>query len=266
MKKLSFITVLFFSACTTTQVTTTAPSNNNASSIVVDGKFFATVFQQKAAEYRALCFQAYNMARWRLDNYAGTTNKPKAIITDIDETVLDNSAYQAKQALQGKDYDPASWAAWVEKAAADTVPGSASFLKYAASKGITIFYITNRDGKEKAGTIRNLQAFNLPDADEAHVITKQGTSSKEERRLNVLSTHEVIMLLGDNLADFSILFDKKPIDERLRNTNFSAADFGNRFIVLPNPVYGDWEPAMYNYNRYTIPQKDSVMRSVLRSY
>ena len=265
MKKIIFISLLFLAACSPQPVSTT---NNNipGRSIVVDGKLFATIFQQKAAEYRALCFQAYNIARLRLDNYKPYSTRPKAIVTDIDETLLDNSPYEAHQVLQGKDYDPASWNEWTAKGIADTMPGSASFLKYAASKGVTIFYITNRDERERAGTIKNLRAFNLPNADSAHLMSRQNTSSKEARRLAVSSTHEIMMLLGDNLADFSILFDKRTSNERLRNTNFSAADFGNRFIVLPNSTYGDWEGAMYNYNKYTVAQKDSVMRSVLKSY
>ena len=265
MKKIIFINLLFLASCAP-QPVATVDSNIPKTSIVVDGKLFATIFQQKAAEYRALCFQAYSIARLRLDNYKASSNKPKAIVTDIDETLLDNSPYEAHQVLQGKDYDPSSWNEWTSKGAADTLPGSASFFKYAASMGVTIFYITNREEKERDATIKNLRYFNLPNADSNHVITKQNTSSKEARRQNVSTTHEIMMLIGDNLADFSILFDKRNSNERLRNTNFSAVDFGNRFIVLPNSTYGDWEGAMYNYNKYTLAQKDSVMRSVLKTY
>ena len=264
MKKIVFTGLLFLTACSTKQLAT--GSNTQNASIVADGKMYATIFQQKAAEYRALCFQAYNIARLRLDNYQPLTNKPKAIITDIDETLLDNSPYEAHQVLQGKDYEPASWYEWTAKASADTMPGSASFLKYAASKGVTIFYITNRDEKEKAATIKNLRLFNLPNADSAHFMSRQNTSSKEVRRQNVANSHEIVMLLGDNLADFSSLFDKKSVNDRLMNTNSSAADFGNRFIVLPNPVYGDWESVLYNYNKYTLAQKDSVMKTILKTY
>jgi 5'-nucleotidase (lipoprotein e(P4) family) len=264
MKAIIFISMFFLAACSTTQVPTS--NNNQSPGIIVDGKYFATVFQQKAAEYRALCFQAYNIARLRLDNYKPLTNKPKAIITDIDETLLDNSPYAAYQALQGKDYEPASWSQWIAKASADTMPGAASFLKYAASKGVTIFYITNRNEKEKEGTIKNLRSFDLPNADDAHFMPKKDSSSKEGRRQSVLATHEIVMLVGDNLSDFSSLFDRRSTGERLRNTNFSAADFGNRFIVLPNSTYGDWESALYNYNRYTLAQRDSVMRLVLKGY
>ncbi|MFT3911336.1 MAG: 5'-nucleotidase, lipoprotein e(P4) family [Ferruginibacter sp.] len=265
MKKILLAVSIFFTACSPTNIATTNSSTNKP--ISIDGKLFTTLFQQKAAEYRALCLQAFNIARLRLDAYQPQTNKPRAIITDIDETVLDNSPYEAHQTLQGKDYEQASWNEWTDKAAADTVPGGASFLKYAASKGVEIFYITNRGENERASTLKNLQQFSFPNADDAHFLPRGTTSSKETRRQTVASTHEIVMLLGDNLADFSSLFDKKPIDERLQNTNLSSKDFGNRFIVLPNPVYGDWEGALFKYSReLTGAQKDSIIRSAVKTY
>ena len=195
------------------------------------------------------------------------TSKPKAIITDIDETLLDNSPYAVKQGLMGNEYDLKSWQEWTALGMADTLAGAGSLLHYLRSKNIEVFYITNREGEERAGTLLNLQRYGLPYADEAHLLTRAGVSSKEARRNSVLETHEVILFMGDNLADFSNLFDKKSFDERRQNTDLSAADFGKKFIILPNANYGDWEGALYNYNyRYNQAQKDSVMRATLRSY
>src|SRR2546421_10846788 len=89
-------------ACSTSRkATQTTPTVN----ISIQGKLFTAIYQQKAAEYKALCLQAYNIAHWRLDQaIQQSILKPKAIITDIDETVLDNSANAVHQALQGKDY------------------------------------------------------------------------------------------------------------------------------------------------------------------
>lgn len=263
MRKLFYVSVFFLVACSTKQVATNQIVTDGT--ITGNGKLFATLFQQRAAEYRALCFQAYNIARYRVDEYKAQTSKPKAIVTDIDETLLDNSKYEAGRALKGKEYDQQSWYEWTSMGIADTMPGAVTFLKYAASKGISIFYVTNRDQKERAGTMKNLQRYNLPNADEAHLITRQNVSSKETRRQSINSTHEIMLFLGDNLADFSALFDKKSADERLRNTNFSASDFGSRFIVLPNPVYGDWETSLYNYNyKLSRIQKDSIIRKEVK--
>lgn len=266
MKKMFIVVLFVISACSTSKQITRRdvllPEN-----ISVNGKVFTSLFQQQAAEYRALCFQAFNMARQRVNEILQTTGKPKAIITDIDETILDNSAYDVHQTLQGKDYESNSWTQWISMSRADTVPGAAAFLKYAASKGITIFYITNREEKERSGTLLNLQKFNLPNADNAHLILKQGVSSKEPRRQQISDTYDVILLLGDNLADFSSMFDKKTTTERNHNADNMAAEFGKRFIIIPNPVYGDWESAVYKYsNTLTVAQKDSAIKSMLRSY
>lgn len=265
MKKFSIVVLLVIAACSTSkQVSQTTQLPNN---IAVTGKIFASLYQQRAAEYRALCLQAFNIARLRVDENSGSSSKPKAIITDIDETILDNSPYEVHQTLQGKDYESATWYQWTDRSAADTVPGAPSFLKYAASKGIIIFYITNREERERASTLLNLQKFYLPNADNAHLILRQGISSKEARRQQVAATHEIILLMGDNLADFTSMFDKKTIEEREQNTNHLAAEFGKKFIVIPNPVYGDWETGVYKYSyTLTAAQKDSVIKSLLKGY
>ncbi|MBO9593300.1 MAG: hypothetical protein J7599_10330 [Niabella sp.] len=77
------------------------------SPITLNGKRWSSLYQQKAAEYAALCYQAYNMARISLDRslQAGSSGKPPAIVTDIDETFLDNSPYAVRQAAADQDYD-----------------------------------------------------------------------------------------------------------------------------------------------------------------
>lgn len=267
MKKMSFILLIAAASCKSTQKVGNAGIQN--SRLVADGKLFTALFHQQSAEYKALCFQAYNIARLRLDqSLTDPSAKPKAIVTDIDETVLDNSPYAVHQGLQGKDYEPASWVnEWTARADADTLAGAHSFFSYAASKNVEVFYITNREDSERKSTLKNLQKYGFPYADEVHLVTRSTTSSKEPRRQQLSATHDIIMLIGDNLSDFSVLFDKKTSAERTKNVQNNAAAFGNRFIVLPNPNYGDWESALYQYNyMFTPAQKDSVIRSVLKSY
>lgn len=232
------------------------------SAIAVNGKIMANIWMQRSAEYKALCFQAYNLAHLRLDqSLTQTSAKPRAIITDIDETVLDNSPHDMTEALEGKDFNLKTWKEWTAKAAADTIAGAGSFFKYAASKGVEVFYITNRDEDEREGTLKNLQKFNLPNADNKHLLLKQTTSSKEIRRDQVLKNYEILLFLGDNLNDFSALFERKTYEERLQNATINQAAFGKKFIVLPNPAYGDWEGALYRYNYQLSPtQKDSTLK------
>jgi len=265
MKKYFIILTILFVGCTAAKQTQVVTSSQN---ITANGKLLASLFQQQAAEYRALCYQAFNIARLRLDEALTQTHaKPLAIITDIDETVLDNSPYDVKRSLIGKDYEQKSWEEWTALATADTVPGARSFLKYAASKGVRVFYLTNRAEAERKGTLANLVQLDFPDAVTEQLILKGTISSKESRRQTIAEKYEIVMLMGDNLGDFSNLFDKKTSEERLQNTSVSAAEFGKKFIVLPNPVYGDWENSLYKYNYNLTPaQKDSVIKSVLKSY
>src|SRR6185312_12483240 len=186
-------------------------SAQNGLSIVNGGKAWAALYQHRAAEYRALCFQAYNIATMRVrDAVKKHSGKPYAVITDIDETLLDNSPYDAQQAINNKDYDAKSWKQWTAKAVADTVPGAPAFFKYAASKGVKIFYITNRDEDERSATLKNLQRYGLPNANDAHLLLRKGSSSKESRRREVLEKYNIILLCGDNLPDFDALYDNKP--------------------------------------------------------
>ncbi|MES2807814.1 MAG: HAD family acid phosphatase [Bacteroidota bacterium] len=188
MKKyLLFIAALFFII--------SAKAQNTPLSIANGGKTWASLYQQRAAEYKALCFQAYNLAKLRLDEALKHKGKKRlAVVTDIDETVLDNSPYDAVRATNNQEFDLKGWKDWTAKGIADTVPGAPSFFKYAASKGVTVFYITNRDEDERAGTTKNLKFYNLPYADEQHIILRQGVSSKEARRQQVLAKYNIVLL------------------------------------------------------------------------
>jgi 5'-nucleotidase (lipoprotein e(P4) family) len=246
---------------------TAASFAQNAPSTVNSGKVWASLWQQRAAEYKALCFQAYNIARLRIDEAVKHKgSKPLAVVTDIDETLLDNSPEDARAAINNQEFDTKAWKKWTTKGIADTVPGAPSFFKYAASKGVTVFYITNRDEDERAGTTKNLQLYHLPFADNEHLILKTNTSSKEARRQDVLKKYNIVLLCGDNLADFDALYDNHPSEEtREAATQKLTKQFGSKYIVLPNPSYGDFEGALFKFNyKLTPAQKDSVVRSVIR--
>jgi 5'-nucleotidase (lipoprotein e(P4) family) len=269
MKYLLIIAVVLIAACSETkkmaQTIPVAEPITKPLNVSLNAKLYTAFFQQRAAEYRALCFQGYNVARMRIDGYVPKSEKPRAIITDIDETILDNSPYAVKQAYQGIEYTQNSWYDWTEKAQADTMPGAAAFLQYAAAKGLQVFYVTNRMDKERDATLLNLKKYGLPNADPIHLYTRTDTSSKEARRLQIMDRYEIVLLMGDNLADFSNMFDKKTEAQRAANTNYLNAEFGNKFIIFPNVNYGDWEGALFKSAK-TQAQKDSVLQGVLKSY
>jgi len=260
MKKILLPLCLLMAGCSS-HLSKSDTDQNQQCNAVIQGKLFSSTFQQKAAEYRALCYQAYNIARLRIDQYVPSSNKPLAIITDLDETALDNSPYQVRECLNGKDFEPQSWAEWTSKGIADTLAGSVSFFKYAASKGVETFYVTNRDKKDYQGTLANLKRYDFPYADSAHLIIRQNVSSKEVRRMDIAKNYEIALLIGDNLSDFSKLFDSKTMEERKQNADSDAALFGYRYIVLPNSTYGDWESALYGKKGLSVMQKDSIIRA-----
>ena len=235
-------------------------------SVANNGKLWGTIYQQRAAEYKALCFQAYNIARLRLDIALKKHHqKPLAVITDIDETLLDNSPNTAGRAIQNKDFDQRAWHAWTAKAIADTVPGAPSFFKYAASKGVAVYYITNRAEDERESTLKNLKLYHLPYSDNKHLVLKSTTSSKETRRIEVLKTHEVVLYCGDNLPDFNALYDAPYTEQsRVAATQKLKKLFGDKYIVIPNIGYGDWENALLR-GAVTNAQKDSLIRAGVKT-
>ena len=209
----------------------------------------AVLYQQTAAEYRALCYQAFNIAKLRLemDSRKMGLSRQQAIVLDIDETVLDNSPHGAMCILNNTLY-PTYWKEWMDAANAKAVPGVLEFLKYAKKNGITAFYISNRKEKYLEQTLKNLKDLGFPFADKEHIFLRTDTSGKKARRDIVSKTHDITLLIGDNLNDFSKIFEHKPIAERFELTDKMKEEFGKRFIVLPNAMYGEWEGAIYDYN------------------
>jgi 5'-nucleotidase (lipoprotein e(P4) family) len=206
----------------------------------------AVAWQQHSGEYRALSFQAYNFAKLSLNERLkeAVNGKTNCVIVDIDETLLDNSPFSAMQVQKGVAYNPKDWSAWTSLVAADTVPGALAFLKYAASKQVETFYVSNRTKADHQATLTNLQRFGFPFADEAHLLLASGSSDKETRRQKVMEQHNVLLFCGDNLSDFSNVFYREGKNTR-KQVDAAKAEFGTRFIVLPNPMYGDWEKLLY---------------------
>jgi len=229
----------------------------------------AVLWVQRSGEYRALCHQAFNLARRVLDEElkANPSPKKRAVVGDVDETVLDNSPYQARLIKTRQGYATASWRHWVDLARAEAMAGAVDFLKHAASRGVEVFYISNRRTEERDGTLANLRAKGFPHADDAHLLLRTAEGSKTKRRAAVRATHEIVLLMGDNLNDLSDGFDGKDPAGRIAEVEKLAQEFGRRFIVLPNPLYGDFEDSIYRYNR-SLPEaeKDGLRKGALKDY
>ena len=233
-------------------------------------KVQAQVWTQNSAEYRALCFQAFNTAKINIDSYLSSEkkyNRPLAIITDVDETVLDNSPYDGRLILEDVSYDRESWVEWGNLEIAEAIPGSLEFLSYAYEKGIQVFYVSNRYSEQLESTVNNLKRLGFPNVSESTVLLRSDSRSKSKRRNSISDGHEVIMLIGDNLSDFNDEFEVKISEERINYTNQMKDNFGTKLIVLPNPNYGDWESnGLFGGESFDNIEKDSIRKSNIKSY
>ena len=227
----------------------------------------AVLWQQHSGEYRALAFQAYNFAKLSLKEalWEQANGKPNCVIVDADETILDNSPFQGHEIRKGVSYVQKDWTGWTALGQADTVPGALAFLKFAASKGVETFYVTNRDEADREGTVKNLKKFGFPNVDDKHILLKSTTSDKETRRQEILKNYNILLLCGDNLSDFSNVFYREGKDTK---TEVDKAQqlFGTKFIVLPNPMYGDWEKLLYNGDKLTEQDRAKQRLNKLKSY
>ncbi|MGQ1910669.1 5'-nucleotidase, lipoprotein e(P4) family [Marinifilum sp. RC60d5] len=228
----------------------------------------STLWFQRASECRALYYQAFNMAKLSLDKQlANCSDKAKAVVVDIDETVLDNSPFETNCIRTEKTFTPAAWKEWTDKAKAQATPGSLEFLKYAASKGVETFYISNRDTSATAKTLENLKMLGFPFADKEHLLLKTNTSTKTERRNTVSKTHNILIFAGDNVGDFDEF-----LEDRTENYGFSKVDsmknkFGEKFIILPNPMYGSWEkPILKSDKKLSTQEKEALRKQKLIGY
>jgi len=231
-----------------------------------DGLLMATLYMQRASEYKALCYQAYNSAAFQLDekikNHQG--NKKLAVVVDIDETVLDNSPFTARSIIENTNY-PTYWKEWCEKSEAKPIPGALDFLTYAASKDVETFYISNRKVTLTEATLINLQKDGFPYADSLHILLRTNTSDKEPRRNIVRENHDILLLCGDNLGDFISDFDVKDNSKRSELTFQNKNKFGEEYIVLPNPTYGVWMNALLKGSTKDV-DADSVYKSRLINF
>jgi 5'-nucleotidase (lipoprotein e(P4) family) len=247
-------------------------------SLKPDENLNAVLWMQTALEYEAAALQAYRTARLQLEAALGTpgwtaaveqagdtAGLPPAVILDIDETVLDNSYYQARMVRNGTAYSDATWNAWVEERKATAIPGALEFTRDAAQRGVTVFYVTNRAQQGEQATRDNLAALGFPVAPQLDTVLTRGerpewqASAKAARRAHVAERFRILLLIGDDLGDFVADASGTPDQRRLRTAGH-ADRWGRQWIVLPNPTYGSWERAIVGASRDPIDVKRRALR------
>jgi acid phosphatase len=226
----------------------------------------ATLWTQRSAEFKATALAAFALARLRLDQALADPawtaapreqtgvfqSLPPAIIVDLDETVLDNSGYQAWMVMKDTTFDPQTWNAYVKTVSSLAVPGSVEFLKYAEGKGVKVFYISNRTAEEEEATRKNLEKLGFPlgaPVDTMLMARKRPDwgSVKGTRRAHVARGYRVLLNIGDNLADFVDEFRGSEA-ERLKVLEEHRDRWGREWIMIANPTYGSFESAPFGHD------------------
>jgi 5'-nucleotidase (lipoprotein e(P4) family) len=201
-------------------------------------------FQQQSAEIKALQLQAYNLATERLDAAVkGAADPAKlAVVTDLDETVIDNSALLARDLANCHTYDAwDTWLPWERDGEPVLIPGALDFLTHANDLGVTIRYVSDRSDQQKDATLATLTKLGLPQVSAESVLLLG--PPKVERRDLVAKDHQIVLLLGDTLHDFDGRFRKTPLDEQKATVTEENAKWGKEWIVFPNASYGTWSEA-----------------------
>lgn len=277
MKRIAIVAAMLPAACLMTNLHSEVAYQPVESGLAVESReqLNAVLWTQTAIEYRANTLSVYRAAERQLaalrnDDSSASVEQmgmppemlaklPRAIILDLDETVLDNSPHQAALVMNGAQFDgDLTWRPWVEAGQATEVAGAVSFLTKAQDYGFQIFYVTNRAcmSDEQAqskdafdseshvakqcadlqATMDNLKTIGAPRAREPSAfLLRYGQpdwKTKGARRAYVAGSYRISMMLGDDLKDF--------VDRAAYREEDHARLWGTRWFMLPNAQYGSW--------------------------
>lgn len=242
----------------------------------------AVLWMQKSVEYKANAEAVFALAKIRLDEALKDKSRTAApaeqtgsfqdltpaVITDADETVLDNSGYQAWMVTAGETFNPKTWTQFVNSQTSTAIPGAVEFAKYAESKGVRVFYVTNRTKGEEPATRENMRKLGFPmQANIDTILTSKEQpdwgSAKGTRRAVIAKHYRVLLLLGDNFGDFTDAY-KGSVEERQKVYEENAAHWGKDWLMLPNPSYGSFESAPFGNNfKLPLEEQRAAKRGVL---
>lgn len=224
---------------------------------------------QQSGEYQALAYQAFNTAKVAFDQAKVAKGKKKAVVVDLDETMVDNSAYAGWQVKNHKAFDGESWTRWVNARQTQAIAGAVEFNNYVNSHKGTMFYVSNRkDSGEKAGTLDDMKKLGFSGVSEQTLFLKKDKSNKTPRFEEIEKQgYEIVLYLGDNLNDFGDATYKKSNAERRDFVTANKDKFGKKFIVLPNPNYGDWEGGLdKNYYKGDAKSRLDIRHGAIKAW
>jgi acid phosphatase len=234
-----------------------------AAAVPQNDDLLAVLWDQTSVEAKANSMGAYALGHMRLDealadkNWTAATEQtgayqdlPPAIILDVDDTVINTSAYQAWTVDKGTAYSGKTWDAYVGAEKDVPIAGAIDFLKYADSKGVTIFYVTNRTKGQEGPTREEMTRMGFPMGDgKVDTFLAAGEqpdwkSAKGTRRTVIAKDYRIVLLFGDNMGDFTDEYTGS-IAERDKVYEKDMAHWGHDWIAIANPTYGSWQSAAF---------------------
>lgn len=175
--------------------------------------------------------------------------RPLAVVLDVDETALQNLGYEYDDATHpGRAYDQQRWNRWEQTGAMAVapIPGAVTALRAIRRAGVTVIFNTNRMATFADQAEAALNGAGLGPVRHGQTLWLQGDvatgSGKDPRRAAIADRYCVVAMAGDQLGDFTDLFNARGLavaDRRRAATSGPLADlWGNGWFVLSNPVYG----------------------------
>ena len=233
----------------------------------------AVLWIQTSAEFDAIARQTFRLAELNLGDalvdpsWTASTEQqkmfakrpqelgklPPAVILDIDETILDNSSYQSRLIEKNEEFNRETWNDFVREEASPAIAGAKEFVKACRDARVTVLFVSNREFEVEYATRRNLVATGLLHEDNPDLVfskyeKKDWGSDKKTRRTHLASRYRILMIVGDDLNDFVSLGSKPTSKKRKQVANKYSNWLGSRWITMPNPNYGGWERALYDWN------------------
>ncbi len=245
----------------------------------------ATLWMQDSAEYRGGVLQAYRRAAAGLEARVKSNEtaaieqsgesprdlarKRPVIVLDIDETVLDNVGFDVWMVSKGRTFGQsgAQWRAWIASGQAPALPGVRELIDAAHRLEVRVLFMTGRSCDRTAGYDAGGRAVSCPQRDGTRAnlakvlgfepaledlsfkYDRSGRDDRDKsaRRAELAKTDRIVLLVGDDLEDF--------VSRDVYDAARDGANWGTRWVILPNPSYGSWE------SRYsTVGEKYAALR------
>ena len=226
----------------------------------------ATLWTQRSVEFKGNALSIYALAHIRLDqaladkNWTAAPaeqkgdyqNLPPAVVLDLDETALDNSRYQVWMLENNQSFSVKTWDQFCAAQVSTAIPGVVEFTKYADSKGVKVFYISNRGANTEQDTRENLEKLGFPMGGNVDTFLMQNEkpdwgSKKGTRRAFLAKDYRILLNFGDNFGDFDDRYGSSEAD-RVKFFEENKARWGREWLVIANPTYGSFDAAPFGFD------------------